>query len=90
MAEAKKPTKARVRPASALQPTTPSKTKWPGTPNAAHATSAYVSKYTVGDQITHPMFGNGTVTEIHANKLTIEFPHNVIKQIVDDFVTHAH
>ena len=49
-----------------------------------------MSKYTVGDQITHPMFGNGTVTEIHANKLTIEFPHNVIKQIVDDFVTHAH
>ena len=80
MADAKKPTKA----------TTPRKTAKPSTSNAAPAAPAYVSKYTVGDQISHPMFGAGTVTAIHTNKLTIEFPHNVIKQIVDDFVTHAH
>jgi hypothetical protein len=77
MAEAKEPTKA----------TTPGKTAKRGTPNTA---PAYVSKYTVGDQISHPMFGNGTVTAIHTDKLTIEFPHSGIKQIVDDFVTHAH
>jgi hypothetical protein len=88
MAEAKKPTNARVPPASAVESTTPSKTKKPGTSNAAPATPDYMSKYTVGDQISHPMFGNGTVTAIHTNKLTIEFPHSVIKQIVDDFVTH--
>jgi len=75
MAEAKKPTKARALRASALK-------------SAAPATPAYVTKYTVGDQISHPMFGDGTVTAIHTNKLTIEFPHSVIKQIVDDFVTH--
>jgi hypothetical protein len=78
MAEAKKPTKA----------TTPSKTAKRATPNPAPAAPAYASKYTVGDQISHPMFGNGTVTAIHTNKLTIEFPHSVIKQIVDDFVAH--
>ena len=80
MAEAKKPTKA----------TTPGKSEKRSTPNTAPAAPPYASKYTVGDQISHPMFGAGTVTAIHTNKLTIEFPHNIIKQIVDDFVTHAH
>jgi hypothetical protein len=74
MAEAKKPTKARASRASALQ-------------SAAPAAPAYTSEYTVGDQISHPMFGDGTVTAIHTNKLTIEFPDSVIKQIIDDFVT---
>ena len=80
MAEAKKPTKA----------TTPGKIAKHGTPDTEPAAPAYASKYTVGDQISHPMFGAGTVTAIHTNKLTIEFPHNVIKQIVDDFVTLTH
>jgi hypothetical protein len=31
------------------------------------------------------MFGDGTVTAINADKLTIEFPGSVTKQIVDDF-----
>jgi len=75
MAEAKKPTRARAPSASALK-------------SAAPATPAYVSKYTVGDQISHPMFGDGIVTAIHTDKLTIEFPHSGITQIVDDFVTH--
>ena len=88
MAEEKKPTKARVSTASSLESTTPRKTKRPETSNAAPTTPAYMSKYMVGDQISHPMFGNGTVTAIHTNKLTIEFPHSVTKQIVDDFVTH--
>ena len=73
MAEAKKPTKTRATRASALKSTMP-------------ATIAYVSKYTVGDQISHPMFGDGTVSAITANKLTIEFPDSVTKQIVDGYV----
>ena len=71
MAEAKKPTKTRATRASALKSTAP---------------PAYVSKYTVGDQISHPMFGDGTVTAITADKLTIDFPDSVTKQIVDDYV----
>ena len=74
MAEAKKPTKTRAMRASALKSTMP-------------AAIAYVSKYTVGDQISHPMFGDGTVTAITANKLTIEFPDSVTKQIVDGYVS---
>ena len=74
MAEAKKPTKARATRASALKST-------------MAAAIAYVSKYTVGDQISHPMFGDGTVTAITANKLTIEFPDSVTKQIVDGYVS---
>jgi hypothetical protein len=34
------------------------------------------------------MFGDGTVTAIHADKLTIEFPGSVTKQIVDGYVEH--
>ena len=76
MATAKKPTKARARRASVLKSTT------------APTVAAYASKYTVGDHISHPMFGDGTVTAIHTNKLTISFPDSVIKQIVDDYVKH--
>jgi hypothetical protein len=49
MAEAKKPTKT----------TTPGKSAKRSTPNTAPATPPYASKYTVGDQISHPMFGAG-------------------------------
>ena len=75
MATARKPTNPRASRASALKSTT--------TPTAI----AYASKYTVGDHISHPMFGDGTVTAIHANKLTIEFPDSVTKQIVDGYVS---
>jgi hypothetical protein len=47
----------------------------------------YASKYTVGDHISHAMFGHGTVTAIDENKLTIEFPESVSKQIIDAYVT---
>jgi len=76
MAEAKKPAKARASRASALKATAPA--------------PAYTSKYSVGDQISHPMFGDGTVTAINADKLTVEFPDSVTKQIVDDYVKQRH
>ena len=44
------------------------------------------STYAVGDQVTHPMFGDGTVTAIDADKLSIEFTGSVVKQIVDYYV----
>ncbi|HEY7549423.1 MAG TPA: hypothetical protein VH913_07885 [Hyphomicrobiaceae bacterium] len=47
-----------------------------------------MSGYAVGDQISHPIFGEGTVTAIDQNKLTIEFPGNVTKQIIDGYVKH--
>jgi hypothetical protein len=78
MATAKKPTKARALRASALKSTT--------APTAT--ATAYASKYAIGDHISHPMFGDGTVTAIHADKLTIEFPDSVTKQIVDGYVEH--
>ena len=74
MATAKKTTKARAPRASTLKST--------------ESAIAYVSKYTVGDNISHPMFGDGTVTAIRADKLTIEFPDSVTKQIVDGYVAH--
>jgi hypothetical protein len=73
MAEAKTSTKARVPRVSAQKPTPPP--------------TAHASKYAVGDQISRPMFGDGTVMAVDANKLTVEFAC-ATKQIVDDFVKH--
>jgi hypothetical protein len=44
------------------------------------------SEYAVGDQVSHPMFGSGTVAAVDADKLTIEFAKGVTKQIVDYYV----
>jgi hypothetical protein len=44
------------------------------------------SNYTAGDSVSHPMFGDGTVTAVDANKLTIEFKDGRVKQIVDYYV----
>lgn len=58
----------------------------PKAPDAS--VTAYVSDYTVGDHVSHPMFGDGTVTAIDQNKLTVEFPESVTKQIIDGYVKH--
>jgi hypothetical protein len=42
-------------------------------------------KFVIGDKVTHPMFGEGTVTAIDADKLTIKFAQ-VIRQIVNYYV----
>ena len=43
------------------------------------------SKFAVGELVSHPMFGQGTVTAINADKLTIEFADQV-REIVDYYV----
>jgi hypothetical protein len=82
-----KPAKARQPRASALKSTVSRKTtKWK-VPDDGIAVLPYASKYTVGDHISHPMFGHGTVTAIDEKKLTIEFPKSVTRQIIDAYVT---
>lgn len=44
------------------------------------------SGFKVGDRVSHPKFGNGVVKAINADKLTIQFPRNVLKDIVDYYV----
>ena len=85
---AKKPARARQPRASALNSTSSRKTTKPKTPVNGLAAVAYASTYTVGDHISHPLFGHGTVTAIDENKLTIKFPESVTKQIIDAYVTH--
>ena len=85
--DAKKSTKARQPRASALKSTSSRKTTKPKTLVNEPVSVAYASKYTVGDNISHSMFGHGTVTAIDENKLTIEFPESVTKQIIDAYVT---
>ena len=86
--DAKKPTRRREPRASALKSTASRKTAKPKTPVNEPVAVAYTSKYTVGDHISHPMFGHGSVTAIEENKLTIKFPESVTKQIIDSYVAH--
>ena len=80
MADAQQTTKSRALRTPAPRKTTKLKTPPP--------VPAYASKYAVGDQISHPMYGHGTVTVVDENKLTIDFPENVTRQIIDGYVTH--
>jgi DNA helicase-2/ATP-dependent DNA helicase PcrA len=45
-----------------------------------------VSPFSVGDRVFHLKFGNGNVTAIDGNKLTIAFDKAGEKRVVDSFV----
>jgi DNA helicase II / ATP-dependent DNA helicase PcrA len=45
-----------------------------------------VSEFTLGDRVFHQKFGNGNVTAIDGNKLTIQFDKAGEKRVVDSFV----
>ena len=44
------------------------------------------SDFTVGDRVFHQKFGNGNVTVVDGNKLTIAFDKAGEKRVVDSFV----
>ncbi|OEC98448.1 MULTISPECIES: UvrD-helicase domain-containing protein [unclassified Rhizobium] len=52
----------------------------------AKSTSAEPSKFAIGDRVFHIKFGNGNVSEIEGNKLTIEFDRAGQKRVLDGFV----
>jgi hypothetical protein len=56
---------------------------------AAIAPIPYVSPFAIGNHISHPQFGEGTVTEIDDAKLTIDFASRGTKQIIDYYVKHS-
>ena len=87
MAEAKKPAKARAKRASALNAAAPAKQATSEIFEAVPSSPApSLSEHTVGDQIFHPMFGDGTVKALDGDKLTIKFAGNVTKQILGYYV----
>ena len=45
-----------------------------------------VSPFTLGDRVFHQKFGNGNVTHVDGNKLTIQFDKAGEKRVVDSFV----
>ena len=45
-----------------------------------------VSDFSIGDRVFHLKFGNGNVTAIDGNKLTIQFDKAGEKRVVDSFV----
>ena len=48
-----------------------------------------LTRFSVGDRVTHPSFGDGNVTSIHDDKLTIVFEKAGTKVVVDGFVKRA-
>ncbi|MBV8108795.1 MAG: UvrD-helicase domain-containing protein [Hyphomicrobiales bacterium] len=48
-----------------------------------------VSEFAIGDRVFHQKFGNGNVTAIDGNKLTIQFDKAGEKRVVDSFVERA-
>ncbi|MDV4156093.1 MULTISPECIES: ATP-dependent helicase [Rhizobium] len=50
------------------------------------STSAEPSRFTLGDRVFHLKFGNGNITGIEGNKLTIEFDRAGQKRVLDGFV----
>ncbi len=45
-----------------------------------------VSAFAIGDRVFHLKFGNGNVTAVDGNKLTIQFDKAGEKRVVDGFV----
>jgi len=45
-----------------------------------------VSDFAIGERVFHQKFGNGNVTAIDGNKLTIAFDKAGEKRVVDSFV----
>ena len=48
-----------------------------------------VTKFAVGDRVFHMKFGNGNVSAIEGNKLTIDFDRAGQKRVLDGFVNKA-
>jgi DNA helicase-2/ATP-dependent DNA helicase PcrA len=71
-------------------PPTASKTRKIATGAKPQATaippSNAVSQFSIGDEITHPQFGDGKVTDVDGDKLAIEFTDGRVKHIVDSYV----
>ncbi len=87
MAKAKKLAKPRAKRASALKAIAAAKQATLESSEAAPSSPAPgVSEYTMGDQILHAMFGDGTVKAIEGDNLTIKFAGNITKSIRADFV----
>lgn len=52
----------------------------------AKSTSTEPSRFTVGDRVFHMKFGNGNISAIEGNKLTIDFDKAGQKRVLDGFV----
>ncbi|MBB4569114.1 DNA helicase-2/ATP-dependent DNA helicase PcrA [Rhizobium leucaenae] len=52
----------------------------------AKSTSTEPSRFSIGDRVFHIKFGNGNVSEIEGNKLTIDFDRAGQKRVLDGFV----
>jgi len=50
------------------------------------APSVPTTMYAIGDDIAHPMFGDGTVTDTDGDKIMIKFADGRVKQILDYYV----
>ncbi|MEO1695067.1 MAG: UvrD-helicase domain-containing protein [Pseudomonadota bacterium] len=50
------------------------------------ASTAPSAGFSVGDRVAHTKFGEGAITEVDGNKLTVAFDSGAVKRVVDTFV----
>jgi DNA helicase-2/ATP-dependent DNA helicase PcrA len=55
----------------------------------AKSTATEPSRFSVGDRVFHIKFGNGNISSIEGNKLTIDFDRAGQKRVLDGFVEKA-
>jgi hypothetical protein len=77
--------KATAKPAKAGAKKAPSKKKVPAAPPPP---VVHVSAYTVGNRVSHPVFGEGKVTAIDRDQLSIKFADSD-KVVLESFVKSA-
>ena len=76
--------KAKVKAVTAKKKLPPPHASRASRAGSQRASSA--SGYVIGDRVSHPKFGDGVVTAIEVDKLTIKFANRRVKQILDYYV----
>lgn len=81
-----KPAASRTKAAAAADGTKPAPRKRKAVAEVVVA-PVKVSRFRVGDLVSHPMFGPGKVQAVELDILTIDFDQKGTKGILDSFVT---
>ncbi len=53
----------------------------------AKSVSVEPARFAVGDRVFHQKFGNGNVSAVEGNKLTVDFDRAGQKKVLDGFVS---
>ena len=82
----KKKVSARSKAKATVTRKTPSAPKRPATSPSEPQDTSTTPGYAIGDRVSHQQFGDGVITALDGEKLTIKFADGRTKQIIDYYV----